>query len=189
MTTINLRKALFFATGVEPDIGGGYGKIESDPIQILEKHDSLAVDLERSLTLDLAVFYGLWEAEIGNVSLSHKHGRWIDEIEIIYTDKEGNRKSTMMYFDVTIPHENIGKTIADIHGEEGLRRLQHGKYANTMIPVTHFFPAMFYALNHRASNPVEFADLKLALDLETDEEAKEIISRLDDCGFEVAGSE
>ena len=180
---ISLRKLIAYASGIEPQISGGLGLNINDPIIILENHHSMAVELERFVAEKVAVFYGMWEAEIGRATLLQQNDRVLDELQISHENKAGELVESRLFFDITEAYKNVGKTLEHVKSAEELKDLRSGNYFTRTEPTPHFYAAVFYAFTLKDDEDLNTESLISALNLDSAQTAEDLIEKLKECGF------
>ena len=182
---INLKKAIAYASGKDVRIAGGLGLTIDEPIVITENHHGFAVELERFVAKEVAVFYGMWNADIGTATLRQLGDKHIDELQINHLDNSDEPTESRLYFDISAGYTNVGLPLKEVKSSDEVERIYSNKYHKVIEPIPHFYAAVYWALHQVDDEELDLRSAKQALALESDEEAKLVLSKLAECGFEV----
>lgn len=185
MNKIDLRKAIAYASGRDVRISGGLGLSPEDPIVVTENHHGFAVELEHFVAKEVAVFYGMWKADIGTVTLKEFDGKHIDEMQIKHLDNSDEPTESNLYFDITDGYKNVGLALKDVKRPEEVERIYSSQYHKRTEPIPHFYAAVYWAFHQGDDEELNVESAKKALALESDDEIRLILSKLAECGFEV----
>lgn len=182
-TPFSLQEAIILATGLNLPIEGGTGLYFDDPIIINEPHHATAIDVEQAVAETACVFYGFWRAEKGDVETLHIDSHTYDAISYDYVNNNDHKMTTTLYFDITLPYSNVGKTRAQVYTPEELRRDRYAIDESKIIP--HFYAAVFWALQSVMSGPnrkgIDVPDIMGMFTVGHDE-AAQIKKGLESCG-------
>lgn len=185
MESIDLQKAILYATGRNLRIAGGMGLTVDNPIVVTENHHGFAIETEHFAAKEVAVFYGWWQARFGKITLLEEAGKRIEEFEILCLDDNDQPTQKKLYFDISVGYKNAGKKLEQVKSNEEMEQIAQGTYYSTEdLLVPHFYGAYAYARTLRKHETLDATSLVNLLGIDIDN-ANKLIDALADCGFKV----